>query len=354
MPDELDESETYTPSLGEEFAPSTRSGETGQGLVEASVANPLETTAGATERSSGSYGPIRHQRNHGAEGTHHHSTALQEALHRSTEFLDIGSTRVARTPYSPPPGSNAEATSEVTISVPEPTDAFESFLVHQEGHKRDSELRDRQIEEHEWEQVIQGKRKEFDKLIKTGAIRIHTGREAQQIMQSVPKERFIDSRFVKTRRASPDNPGQTEIKCRWVLKGFQDPDILELQRQSPTLSADSLMVTLQLIASLKWELMIMDIEGAFLQGEPLQRKQGKIYAKIPKEGIPGVGEDSVIELCKCVYGLMDAPRKWWESITSTLVSLGMKQSNLDPCTFFWHGNGKEHERHLQGGCVSSC
>lgn len=150
---------------------------------------------------------------------------------------------------------------------------------------------------------------------------------------TVPKERFIDSRFVKTRRSSPDQPGETEINCRWVLKGFQDPDIWELHRQSPTLSADSLVVILQILASRKWELMIMDVEGAFLQGEPLERQQGKLYAKMPPEGIPGYPNDAVIELCKCVYGLTDAPRKWWESITGTLVSLGMKQSELDPCTF---------------------
>ena len=84
----------------------------------------------------------------------------------------------------------------------------------------------------------------------------------------------------------------------------------------------------------------MDVEGAFLQGDPLERKQSKIYARIPRESVPGVNEDSVIELCKRVYGLMDAPRKWWESITSTLVSLGMKQSSLDPCSFLWYGNGK--------------
>ena len=143
--------------------------------------------------------------------------------------------------------------------MPEATEAFESFLVDEEGHKRDSELRDREIEEHELDQVIHGKMKEFDKLLKTGAFKINTGREAQQVLQNASKERFIDSRFVKTRRASLDNSGQTEICAGRVLKGFQDPDVLELQRQYPTLSADSPMVTLQLIASLKWELMIMDV-----------------------------------------------------------------------------------------------
>ena len=75
----------------------------------------------------------------------------------------------------------------MTVSVPEATEAFESFLVDEEGHKRDSELRDREIEEHEREQVIHGKMKEFDKLLKTGAFKINTGREAQQVCRMPPK-----------------------------------------------------------------------------------------------------------------------------------------------------------------------
>ena len=56
---------------------------------------------------------------------------------------------------------------------------------------------------------------------------------------------------------------------------------------------------------------------------------------MPDEGVPGIPKGSVIELVKCVYGLMDAPRKWWESLTATMRSLGMKQSELDPCLFMW-------------------
>ena len=96
---------------------------------------------------------------------------------------------------------------------------------------------------------------------------------------------------------------------------------------------------LQLIACNKWKLAIADVEGAFLQGDDWNRKKGKIYAYPPPGGgVPGIVEDEecIIEISKCVYGLMDAPRQWWMSISFTLRNLGMKQSELDPCLFYWH------------------
>ena len=103
-------------------------------------------------------------------------------------------------------------------------------------------------------------------------------------------------------------------------------------------------MTLQIIASEKWMLHIMDVEGAFLQGEELKRAGGRIFARVPREGIPGVDPSSVIELCKCVYGLMDAPRKWWENLTKTLTqTLNMKQGELDRCIFFWYDDKVENK-----------
>lgn len=96
---------------------------------------------------------------------------------------------------------------------------------------------------------------------------------------------------------------------------------------------EGLAVCLQIIASCKWRLVIADVEGAFLQGEPLAREQGRLFVKIPKEGIPKCDPNDVVEILKCVYGLVDAPRAWWVSFSNTLKTLGMKQSELDPCVF---------------------
>ena len=55
-----------------------------------------------------------------------------------------------------------------------------------------------------------------------------------------------------------------------------------------------------------------------------ERERGKLYAKLPREGIPGLDKGDLIEITKCVYGLMDAPLQWWKCFTSFLVGLGIR------------------------------
>ena len=59
-----------------------------------------------------------------------------------------------------------------------------------------------------------------------------------------------------------------------------------------------------------------------------------MLVKIPKDGIPGHGQDTLSELIKPVYGLVDAPRLWWNLLTKALREIGMVQSQLDSCLFF--------------------
>lgn len=261
------------------------------------------------------YGPIRHD--------------LEDAWRRSVDILDHGVVRLPRTQLAPAPEVHDDALEAFVAQTTNGHEVFRKDLTPQEKVDLD-----------------RSKLKEWDKLLKTDAIKVFRGKEAEMLRKEYPPERFLESRFVMTRREDPVNPGKSELKCRWCIKGFKDPDILELQRQSPTLSSEGLAVCLQLIASSKWRLVIADVEGAFLQGEPLQRQNGRLFVKIPKEGIPNHDNMDVVEVLKCVYGLVDAPRAWWSSFSQTLRSLGMRQSELDPCLFYWYDDEK-----LQG-CVA--
>ena len=82
-----------------------------------------------------------------------------------------------------------------------------------------------------------------------------------------------------------------------------------------------------------------------MQGETLKRKNGRVFVEVAKEDctVLGIPEGAVVELVKCVYGLSDGPRAWWESFSKTSQSVGLKQSELDPCVFLWF-----HENNLQG------
>ena len=279
---------------------------------------PYPITSPATERSGDriqGYGPIRGD--------------LTEALRRSVDILDHGNTRLPRSQLVPCPETHAEA--------------FEIFMTQLSSS---SEIPMKDLTPEERLKLDRSKLVEWEKLIRTGSIKIYSGDDADRLRRENPVGRFLDSRFVKTTRENPTVPGEMELKCRWCIKGYLDPDLLDLQCQSPTLSMEGLSTCLQILASRKWKFVIADVEGAFLQGEPLERKQERFFVKIPREGIPGQTANDVVEVLKCVYGLCDAPRAWWVSFSKTLKDLGMKQSVLDPCVFYWFWDGELH------GCIS--
>ena len=77
------------------------------------------------------------------------------------------------------------------------------------------------------------------------------------------------------------------------------------------------------------------------------RPSGQVYAKLPREGVPGVESDVVVEVCQYVYGLAEAPRQWWLCLSGESEKLGIKRSLLDFCCYYWYSGGK-----LQGVCAS--
>ena len=207
-------------------------------------------------------------------------------------------------------------------------------------HLRSAEVRERDLSAAELEEIMAGKSKEWQKLLNTGAVKVFSGPDAEILRKQIDPTRVLKARFVKTRRPHPKIPGKQEMKCRWCVKGYLDPDAESLLRQAPTLSGDGLAMVLQMIASRGWDLEIADVEGAFLQGKPLERDAGPIYVELPKEEIPGVAPGSLVQLVKCVYGLMDAPRQWYDSFMGTMEGLGMQRSKLDPCVLFWFDKGE--------------
>ena len=107
---------------------------------------------------------------------------------------------------------------------------------------------------------------EWDSLIKTEAVRVLTGRRARRVRLQ-HAERILRSRFVRTKK--PD-----KYKSRWCIIGFGDPDLTEVDRETPTVNTNSVLLGLQAIASHGFTLGLGDINSAFLQGGVLKREGG--------------------------------------------------------------------------------
>ena len=86
-------------------------------------------------------------------------------------------------------------------------------------------------------------------------------------------------------------------------------------------------IFLAIIASLGLDTRMIDISQAFLYGE--LSPEENIYMRLPKE-LGGY----CVKLRKCLYGLKQSGRVFNRGMAKFLISLGFKQSIIEPCLFY--------------------
>src|SRR5215469_9827209 len=121
--------------------------------------------------------------------------------------------------------------------------------------------------------------------------------------------------------------GEEEIKARLVARGFEEKE-MKNQTDAPTCSPETLKMVLVIMGQNQWRMRSMDIKAAYLQGKEVERE---IYLRPPKEESKG----QLWKLKKTVYGLKDAARVWYESVTEILEETGGRQCKFDENIFFW-------------------
>ena len=102
------------------------------------------------------------------------------------------------------------------------------------------------------------------------------------------------------------------IRARLVARSFEEDAIL--QKDSPTVGKNTVRVFLAIVASRSWNIKTTDIKSAFLQSKQIYRD---VFVRPPKEA--GCS-DYIWILKRCLYGLNDAARQFFDSVTSELKS----------------------------------
>ena len=135
----------------------------------------------------------------------------------------------------------------------------------------------------------------------------------------------ISCRWITTTKIDSDGE---KVKARLVARGFEE--VLTGKTESPTCSREALRMVYMVASTMSWDLQAMDMMSAFLQGNTIDRD---VYIKPPREA----QRDGMIwKLKRCLYGLVDAPRAWYERVTDEMTKLGGTRSLYDKCMFFWH------------------
>ena len=141
----------------------------------------------------------------------------------------------------------------------------------------------------------------------------------------------ISTKWIFTQKVKE---GRKVIKARLVARGFEEK-IHNVRTDSPTWSRQALRMGFMTAATCKWKLHSLDITSAFLQGNEIERE---VYLKPPAY----FSEHGTLwRLNRCIYGLNDAPRAWYDRVERKMKCLNGKTSIYDDAMFMWHDANDE-------------
>jgi hypothetical protein len=167
--------------------------------------------------------------------------------------------------------------------------------------------------------------------------------------EQAAKEEMQSIHDADTWTLTPLPPGRQAIGCRWVFKikhkadgtvdrykarlvakGYSQKEGVDYAETfAPVAKFPTIRALLSLVAYYDLELHQMDVKTAFLNGD-LDRD---IYMKQP-EGFTTPGQEQLVcKLRKCLYGLKQASRAWYEKIHQVLTDLGFNALSADTCFY---------------------
>ena len=208
---------------------------------------------------------------------------------------------------------------------------LEEAFATSKAAKRKVEVTERKLSGEERALFRKAKAKEWNSFVDNKVVEIAS-------RAGIDPSRIIGSRWVLTWKVSE---GEKVPKARLVLLGYQDPDLGEYARASPTLTRLGRHVVLQVAAQEGWSLFSLDAKNAFLAGE-LSSRTKALYMSVPKDLLEmlKLPQDTVFKLLKSAYGLAEAPVAWFRYLKKQLLSLGWVQHPLDECVFSIYENGQ--------------
>jgi transposase InsO family protein len=182
------------------------------------------------------------------------------------------------------------------------------------------------VDREKWREAI---RKEFRDMIRRGVWRY---RKRNQL----PGDRkVIGSKWVFKKKRNG------VYRARLVALGYsQIPGVDYTENFAPVVNDITFRILLVAMLMYDWNAEIIDVETAFLEG----KLDTEIFMNLP-EGIDLVYNDieldTVCELTRSIYGLVQAARLFWQLLTGIMIQdLGFCKSRIDPCLLVNHINGK--------------
>jgi hypothetical protein len=141
----------------------------------------------------------------------------------------------------------------------------------------------------------------------------------------------IPSRFVFVRKSTG------VAKARLVARGDRQKVDTAENLYAPVADDGTLKLLLTKIAHEDLECDVVDINQAFL----LAPHNGDLHISLPTGfHLPNQSGRVALKLKKCLYGLKESPKRWYQTLSTYLRGIGFQSCPVDPC-FFKRGTGAD-------------
>ena len=189
--------------------------------------------------------------------------------------------------------------------------------------------------EKRWNQMSLEEKKQFD-LAQAKELSNVLGAKALRSLTSQEMEN-LDPKTVASMRWVLTVKGDGTPKARLVVLGFQMGNITEVETAAPTMARVSRYLLLTLCANCGYRLKAGDVTAAFLQADAsLEDKEMTIWAPAELAVVFGADPNHPVlplRISKAFYGLVQAPRCWFNDISAKLMKQGWKSVLADRCLF---------------------
>ena len=165
---------------------------------------------------------------------------------------------------------------------------------------------------------------EWQTLLKNQAAKVPSLEETAEARARTLAGPVLESQTTASHRGAPCQ-GKTHYQGF-----FTDPDLLDIESHSPTLTREGFITVLQSVCSHGHKLQFGDVQQALNTGDPIKRNQ-PLFVRMPPDGLPGEPRGVWVQLLGTVSGLADCTREWRNCFLAAAGGLGFETSVLEPC-----------------------
>ena len=179
-------------------------------------------------------------------------------------------------------------------------------------------------EAEKWEKAV---REEMNQLTERGTFEVV--KDPRKI-KKIGKMRFV-------LQGSLDNNLQPKYKARLVFCGYSQTKGIDYdETYAPTILKDTIFICLCIGRQKGFKMKLLDVKGAFLEGE----NEHEIYGKIPDEVVPPEKRPMIVRLVLSLYGEKQAANVWFKKLDGILTKIGLDRE-LEECVYTLRGNDGE-------------